>query len=377
MAEPQVAAPIGIGLVGAGWFGAFCLAAYAGMPEVEVVAVADEDLGRAGSVAPAGASTHADLQGLLTDERVELVHIATPPASHAPMALAALRAGRHVFVEKPLATSAPDAGAVRAEARDRGLQVGIDYVLRHHPLHELALRLAGEGVLGDPLSWSLENFAAAQKLGPDHWFWDRRISGGIHVEHGIHFFDLCQQLAGTDPPSSVDGWSQSRPDGLVDRVGATVLYGDRLAATFTHGFVRSDRFERTAIRIVLRRGELALEGWIPTELRLWGAATAVEIERLRKESASGLAGALEVGQPVDEPFLAAAAGGASGQLREVSAVLRREDRWADYRRGVQAGMRDFVRAIRGGSPARVSIEDAMLSLETALRATTEPRAGAR
>lgn len=92
--------PLGMGLVGVGGFGLFCLAAFAEMPEIKVAAAADSDPARAQKAAPYGARVYARFSDLLADPDVDIVAINTPPHLHAPMALEAARAGKHLFVEK-------------------------------------------------------------------------------------------------------------------------------------------------------------------------------------------------------------------------------------------------------------------------------------
>ncbi len=75
--------PLGLGLVGVGGFGVFCLAAFAEMPEIKVTAVADLDVGRAQAAAPAGAAVYRDYEALLADPAVDVVAINTPPHLHA------------------------------------------------------------------------------------------------------------------------------------------------------------------------------------------------------------------------------------------------------------------------------------------------------
>ena len=102
---------MGIGLAGVGGFGRFCLDAFAGMPECAVVAAADVDPARAQTAAAFGARVYTRFEDLLADPGVDIVAINTPPHLHASMALGAARAGKHLFVEKPLATSLDDARA--------------------------------------------------------------------------------------------------------------------------------------------------------------------------------------------------------------------------------------------------------------------------
>ena len=357
--------PLGLGLVGAGGFGAFCLAAYAEMNEVSVVAVADTDLARAQAAAPPEASVYGTYRALLADPAVRIVAINTPPFLHGSMAHQAAKAGKHIFVEKPLATSSEEASAAVYAARAAGVQLSVDYVLRHHPLHRLAAEIVHSGALGTFQHWSLENFAADDNLLPDHWFWDHAQSGGIHVEHGVHFFDLCNHLAGA-APDAVSGWAQRRPDGRLDRVGATVRYGERVQANFYHSFNQIGRVEQTTIRLNCSRGHMVIEGWIPTHLTLWGLADEAGLATLQSLLGDRLM--------IRERFQGAAAtihhGGVTDQLAAaVKAELNTPERQLEYKRAIQAGMRDLVAAIRERRPPEVGADDALLSLGVALAAS--------
>ena len=155
------------------------------------MAVADRAPDRAEALAAAHRLDACGPERLLNDPRVELVAIATPPAGHAELTLAALRGGRHVFCEPPLATTLEDATEVLAAAAGPDApRLTVDHVLRRNPLYALLGRL-GQAVLGPPRRFALENLASDEHLGRDHWFWDREVSGGIQVEHGVHFFDTA------------------------------------------------------------------------------------------------------------------------------------------------------------------------------------------
>jgi predicted dehydrogenase len=109
--------------------------AVAELPGLRPVAVADLDRDRADALAAAHRVEACEPERLLADQRVSVVAIATPPAGHARLALAALRSGRHVFCEKPLATRLEDATEVLAAVRDAGApRLTVDYPLRRNPL---------------------------------------------------------------------------------------------------------------------------------------------------------------------------------------------------------------------------------------------------
>ena len=73
--------------------------------------------------------------------------------------------------------------------------------MRFQPAYRMLEALAASGIMGRLRTISFQNFA--QALAPDHWFWDRTKSGGILVEHGVHFFDAYSRIAGA--PSQVSG----------------------------------------------------------------------------------------------------------------------------------------------------------------------------
>lgn len=349
-AMPHRGHPIGVGIVGLGRFGEFLLAAYAEMEEVRIVAVCDADRERARFCAPKGARVHGEFEAMLADPEVAVVVIATPPYLHAPMAIQAARAGKHVLVEKPLAINLEEAKAAIEEARANGVLLTVDYVLRFHPLHQLALRLVREKVLGDLQLFALINLATQEGLDPHHWFWDEKKSGGIHVEHGVHFFDLCNQLVGC-VPSSVQGYAFLGAQGHVNRVAAVVQYGHKVFASFYHSFDRPRCVERTTIYLGLTRGQMILEGWIPVRLVLLGLVRPQELTCLQQA----------LGRP---PEIL----GTHGPWVQVQAEVVHPARQEEYKRALQALMRDFVGAISEKRPPLVTPEDALASLTVAIQA---------
>jgi predicted dehydrogenase/nucleoside-diphosphate-sugar epimerase len=117
--------PIRAGLIGAGKMGLHHLTAIQHVEGAQVVGVADPAAagGALGEALPAGARTFADAAEMLSATRPDVVHIVTPPATHAALATLALEAGSHVYVEKPFTPTREEAAALFRLAADRGLQV--------------------------------------------------------------------------------------------------------------------------------------------------------------------------------------------------------------------------------------------------------------
>jgi predicted dehydrogenase len=242
----------GLGLVGTGGFGRFCLQAYSKLSGLRLVAACDSNLTRLKSVAEEfGMRAYSDYEAMLADRDVEIVAVNTPPSSHGTMVVAAAHAGKHIFCEKPLATDLAGAELALLAARQAGVVLSIDYVMRYNPLYRLLERLSAlEGnsgaVLGGLRRFAIENFAADENLGPDHWFWDESMSGGIFVEHGVHFFDLAGWHLARFPKRVVAlaaGHTRNGRDGIVDTVQAVVEYDGGATGSFYHSFTRANAAE--------------------------------------------------------------------------------------------------------------------------------------
>ena len=271
---------LGYGLIGAGAFGQFCLDAVGRMSRLRPIAVSDSVPGVAASVADAFSLTgYTQPEQLLADPAVEVVHIATPPSSHYSLAMAAINAGKHVLCEKPLAMTTDQADRMVRAAEGAGVMLAVNHVLRYSPLVETIKRVIDSGVLGVPLRAFFENYAWHHDMGPDHWFWNPEISGGIFVEHGVHFFDLHSWWFGAG--QVVWATAERSPEsGLANRVCCAVRYQDGVLGQFYHGFDQLQQMDRADHRVLLQRGDIELIGWIPMELRVHGVVDQAGRDRL-------------------------------------------------------------------------------------------------
>ncbi|MBI4514420.1 MAG: Gfo/Idh/MocA family oxidoreductase [Deltaproteobacteria bacterium] len=119
------------------------------VPEAELVAVCDADAGaRAAMSARAAVPPYASLEQLLAAAAPQVVHILTPPPTHAPLALQALAAGAHVLIEKPMALSAADADSLVAAAHRNNCIVTADHNRWFDPVVQRARALLASGALG-------------------------------------------------------------------------------------------------------------------------------------------------------------------------------------------------------------------------------------
>jgi predicted dehydrogenase len=274
-------AKLGVGLLGCGAFGRFCLREFGAMPGLRAAAVADaipEAARKTGE--QFGLPVCANVHALATRDDVQIIHIATPPSTHCELALAALDAGKHVLCEKPLAITLADAHRMMDAARTARRFLAVNLIMRYDPLNQAVARILDAGLLGAPLHAFFENYAGDTPLRPEHWFWKPAISGGIFIEHGVHFFDLFRMWFG--PGQVVAAQQSERPkSGLTDQVQCTVRYGSTLFANFYHGFHQSSRMESQEARIVCERGTIRLFEWLPTRIEIDLLANHADLETVR------------------------------------------------------------------------------------------------
>lgn len=143
--------PIGIAVVGAGYWGPNLVRNFQASQSFRLFWLCDLDLGRAQRVLGTYSTVQAttDLASVLADPRVRAVAIATPAGTHMDVALAALRAGKHVLVEKPLAATHRDGLALVEEAERRGLVLMCDHTYCYTPAVLRIRDLVRSGELGD------------------------------------------------------------------------------------------------------------------------------------------------------------------------------------------------------------------------------------
>ena len=261
-----------LGVVGCGGFGLFALQHFMQIPGVELVAMAGT-YGRSAEAAAQrfGIAEQEDVEDLVARDDVDMVYIATPPFLHHPQAMVALGAGKHVMCEKPLALNLEQADEMITVARERDMLLVANLMQRYNPLFDAIRNLIDTEALGEPLHGYFENYAKDEQLPPEHWFWDRGKSGGIFVEHSVHFFDLFAGWLG--PGKILSAQRTLRPGTeFEEQVQCTVQYRDSILINMYHGFHQAARMDRQEMRLVFERGHVTLYGWVPTHVRIHAIA---------------------------------------------------------------------------------------------------------
>lgn len=236
-AAPLAASPMAVGVIGAGSFAQRVLIPglqRAGFPLRAVASSAG--LSAKAAAERFGFATASTVEQLIADPRIGLAAIATRHASHAELAARALRAGKHVFVEKPPALDEAQLEDLREAVRTSGRHLAVGFNRRHAPFAR-ALRDHVRRP-GQPIELLLR--VNAGPLPPDHWLHDPADGGGRLLGEGCHFVDfacwvvgaLPERVAAAMPAGGGARASAQRftvalqfHDGSV----ATLLYGDAAA----------------------------------------------------------------------------------------------------------------------------------------------------
>lgn len=202
-----------LGIIGAGAISGFACRELASHPHARVVAVADPSEPRRESLARRYGieRTCATAESLLEQDDIDAVYVAVPNVHHAPVARAALEAGKHTLLEKPFAFDhgAAQAVAQAAERAGKVLMVGMNQ--RFEPAAQRARLLASSGALGDVYHvqayW--QRRSGIPRIGS--WFGNRAIAGGgALLDIGVHMLDLALHLQGNFRPLAVSGATYTR-----------------------------------------------------------------------------------------------------------------------------------------------------------------------
>ncbi|MDF2441783.1 MAG: hypothetical protein JWN98_2767 [Abditibacteriota bacterium] len=160
---------------------------------------------------------------MLADESIDLVDVCLPTHLHRDVCIAALRAGKHVLVEKPLSLSLEDADAMLAVAEQAGRMLMVGHVLRFFPAFAEAHAIVHSGEFGALLGAHLKRVIAAPKWGADDHFDKVSKSGGPALDLHIHDTDFVHYLAGV--PQQVRAIGVTNGQGAVTYLQTQYVYG--------------------------------------------------------------------------------------------------------------------------------------------------------
>ena len=246
---------IRIGVVGLGYWGPNLARNFDGLPDAELAWICDESedvLQRVASRFP-GARATRSLADLVEDPELDAVVIATPVPTHAEVALRVLEAGKHCFVEKPLAQSTEEAEAVVEAAHNAGRILMVGHLLEYHPGLEQLKALVDSGELGDV-----------------HYIYGNRLNlGKLRREEnalwslGAHDVSVVLRLAGEEPVECHAHGESYMQDGVEDVVFCYLRFPSGVAAHLHLSWLdphKERRFTVVGSKKMATFDDMALEG---------------------------------------------------------------------------------------------------------------------
>jgi predicted dehydrogenase len=205
------------GIIGTG-MGRLHMEGYSKDPRVEIFAICDINRKEAEEFAKKYKASYVftDYEKMLDIEEIDLVSIATPNYLHAPMSIAALKRGKHVICEKPMATNLKDAQAMVEATKKAKKRLMVHMSMRFLPQFYLMKRLINKGILGKiyygKSSWirrrgtPIIDFPSTGIMGRGDWFVQKEKSGGgALMDIGVHVYDLGWWLMSSPEVASVLG----------------------------------------------------------------------------------------------------------------------------------------------------------------------------
>lgn len=258
------------GIVGPGWIAGEFASALRAHTTQHLVAVSSRSPERAAAFAASHAIPHAlsSTEQLVTHPEVDVVYVATPQSEHLEIGLAAIAAGKHVLIEKPITMNATQAQTLAEAARAAGVLVMEAMWNRYLPQTSVIRQLLADGVLGE-LRSVIADHGQAIPADPSHRLYRPELGGGALLDLGIYSVQFSSMVLGA-PTSvvAVGGMTETGVDAYSTLVlsheaqAQSTLYSSILARTPTTASIAG-----TEATIILDSAF-----YIPTSFTLTGAA---------------------------------------------------------------------------------------------------------
>jgi len=237
---------VGTAVIGVGNRGGSLLGEVMQQAEARVVALCDNKPDRLDKAATRAAkfnpSTTSDWHKIIANKDVDAVYIATPPHMHVEMAIAALKAGKHVYCEKPVGTTPESIRELVKVARGSKKVFTVGQQLRSYTQLGAAIKLIHEGAIGQVLFVKAQRHATSDHphdASSADWYFDKKKSGGYLVEQSVHNLDACNWAIGQHPTRAAGfgGTNMYKDDpkgrDIMDHQSITYDYANGVKLSFT------------------------------------------------------------------------------------------------------------------------------------------------
>jgi predicted dehydrogenase len=218
-----------IGIVGSGMISDHHLSAISRYPGTDVIGIADRDIGRARAQAERFSVPHSfDSLRQLLAMKPDVVHVLTPPDSHATLVVEALEAGAHVYVEKPMAITVSDCEVMMRAATRADRQLCVGHCWNYIPVVAKAQRLISSGTAGDIVQVAASFTYDVRRnptFGQGHW--SNELPGGLAEDLAVHLVSVLIRLLGAPQRTSAMCRSTGQVPGAKAEDVRAIVEGER------------------------------------------------------------------------------------------------------------------------------------------------------
>ena len=227
----------------------------------KLVAVASRNAERARAFAEQGniPVSYGSYEALLEDDGIEAVYIPLPNSLHREWAIRAVKAGKHVLCEKPLAMTEAQCMEMNEAAEANGVKLMEAFMYRFHPRTEKVLAMLGQGVAGEVRM--ISSAFTFRLTRPDNIRFDPELGGGSLMDVGCYCVNLSRTAAGCEPVEA-QAIAVQAESGVDEMMAGTLRFPNDLLASFQCGLntVRRESYEIGGTEAFLRVGDAFLPG---------------------------------------------------------------------------------------------------------------------
>lgn len=269
---------IKVGLIGCGFMGGMHAACYAALAPlgVKVVAVADVRPDFAKQLAGEDTAVFECGMDLIANADVDVVDICLPTYLHTEHAVAAMKAGKHVFVEKPICLDEAEMELLLATEKETGVKVQVGQVIRQWTEYVWLKQAVDSGVYGKVLHAQFRRLSSLPTWAWEGWLHQMDKSGGVATDMHVHDVDFVRYILGE--PDTVKAQAYRDEAGVIQQINALLGYGDRVSVSVEAGWNYPPDFPFTAdFRVKFEKATMVLSGGVLTVYPNEGGAFQPEL----------------------------------------------------------------------------------------------------
>ena len=252
---------IKVGLIGCGFMGGMHAACYAALAplDVKVVAVADVRPEFAAKLAGEDTAIYATGMELIEKADVDVVDICLPTHLHTAHAVAAMKAGKNVFVEKPVCFNNDEMELLLATEKETGVKVQVGQVIRQWTEYVWLKETVVSGIYGKVLHGQFRRLSSLPTWAWENWLHQVDKSGGVAVDMHVHDVDFVRYILGE--PDTVKAQAYRDENGVIQQINTLFGYGNNVSVSVEAGWNYPADFPFTAdFRVKFEKATVILAG---------------------------------------------------------------------------------------------------------------------